>query len=80
MNGTAADFPLFIMTPAIVGHIAEKRNTDVRAAAKLLYNSKLYSVLEEKATGLWHLSPLTLAELLCQELDTGTVTFPEGQS
>jgi len=80
MNGTTMDFPLYIITPAVVRHLIEKRGIDEKAAIKLLYNSKLYSVLEEKATGLWHLSPLTLAEMLCEELDTGKVTFPEGQS
>jgi hypothetical protein len=26
---------------------------------------------------LWHLSPLTLANLLNEELETGGITFPE---
>ena len=79
MTEKATDFPLFVITPAIVRCLAEKRNTDNKTAMKLLYNSKLYSVLEEKDTGLWHLSPLTLAGMLCEELDTGKVTLPEGQ-
>jgi len=80
MNETVNDFPLFVITPSIIRYIGEKRGIDEKTAMKLLYHSKLYSVLEEKATGLWHLSPLTLAEMLCEELDTGNITFPEGQS
>jgi hypothetical protein len=33
--------------------------------------------LEIEATKLWHLSQLTLANLLDEELEIGTITFPE---
>ena len=36
-----------------------------------------HSKLEVEATKLWHLSPLTLANLLNEELETGTIIFPE---
>jgi len=43
----------------------------------LLYSSLLYSKLKVESTKLWHLSQLTLANLLNEELETGTITFPE---
>jgi len=43
----------------------------------LLYSSFLYSKLEMEETKLWHLSQLTLANLLNEEIKTGTITFPE---
>jgi len=38
--------------------------------------SFLYSKLVVESTKLWHLSQLTLANLLNEELETGTITFP----
>jgi hypothetical protein len=48
-----------------------------REAFELLYTSFLYSKLEQEQTKLWHLSPVTLANLLNEELETGSICFPE---
>jgi hypothetical protein len=49
----------------------------MQKAFGLLYSSFLYSKLEVESTKLWHLSQLTLANLLNEELETGSITFPE---
>jgi hypothetical protein len=46
-------------------------------AAKLLYNSAVYAMLENEESKLWHLSPLTLYELLEEELADGNIRYPE---
>ena len=68
---------LEMLIPLIVREITESRNITEREAFELLYPSFLYSKLEVESTKLWHLSQLTLANLLNEELETGTITFPE---
>jgi Holliday junction resolvasome RuvABC DNA-binding subunit len=60
--------------------LIERNGVDYQAALKLLYTSKLYSVLEREETKLWHFSAETLYTLLNEELTTGKITFPEEQS
>jgi hypothetical protein len=34
-------------------------------------------MLENEASKLWHLSPLTLYELLEEEIETGSINYPD---
>ena len=68
---------LEILIPLIIKEIIKSRNVSEQEAFGLLYSSFLYSKLEIESTKLWHLSQLTLANLLNDELETGTITFPE---
>jgi hypothetical protein len=68
---------LSILNPAIVQLIMENKGCSNIDAAKLLYDSSLYAMLENEAAKLWHLSPLTLYELLEEELTTGSINYPE---
>jgi hypothetical protein len=70
---------LAIIIPQILQYIMEQQSTDVKEAATILYNSKLYEMLENEESKLWHLSAATLCALLKQELDTGGIVFPEEQ-
>ncbi|MDR1082866.1 MAG: hypothetical protein LBL27_03240 [Coriobacteriales bacterium] len=44
------------------------------------YHSKLYELLSKPETGMWHLSPILLAEFYREELETGSFEVPEEQS
>jgi hypothetical protein len=68
---------LAILNPAIVQIIMENRGLTNIEATKLLYDSSLYDMMENEASKLWHLSPLTLYELLDEELATGSINYPE---
>ena len=68
---------LAILNPSIVQLIMDNRNLTNIEAAKLLYSSSLYAMLENEESKLWHLSPLTLYELLAEELATGVINYPE---
>jgi len=46
-------------------------------AAEMFYSSKLFTVLEEEQTKLWHLSANALFEMFQEELQTGNITYPE---
>ena len=70
---------LTLITPGIIQLLAETRNISSEAAASILYNSKLYNLLEDEKTKLWRLSYLLLYDMLEEELTTGEITFPEEQ-
>jgi hypothetical protein len=66
-----------MLIPLVVKEIMKSRNVEEQEAFGLLYSSFLYSKLEIESTKLWHLSQLTLTNLLNEELETGSITFPE---
>jgi hypothetical protein len=68
---------LQLLVPLIINEIVKARRVSDQEAFALLYSSLVYEKLENEKTKLWHLSPLCLADLLGEELDTGSVTFPE---
>ena len=68
---------LEMLIPLVINEIVKSRKITEQEAFELLYSSFLYSKLEVETTKLWHLSQLTLANLLNEELETGTITFPE---
>ena len=68
---------LEMLIPLVIREIIKKRNISEKKAFELLYSSFLYSKLEIENTKLWHLSQLTLANLLNEEIETGSITFPE---
>ena len=68
---------LSILNPAIIQKIMKKKQISNIEATILFYNSSLYSMLENEASKLWHLSPLTLHELFEEELATGSIDYPE---
>jgi len=70
---------LTFITPGIIQLLVEARHIQPEAAAMILYNSKLYSLLEDEKTKLWHLSYTLLYDMLEEELTTGEITFPEEQ-
>ena len=67
---------LEMLIPLITKEIMKSRNIGEQEAFELLYSSYLYSILEIESTKLWHLSQLTLANLLNEEIETGFITFP----
>ena len=57
----------------------ENRSLTLGEASDLMYNSKLYEVLEDEKTKMWRLGYPLLYDLLEEELTTGKITFPEEQ-
>jgi hypothetical protein len=71
--------PLNILVTGIINHLMQKRKIDEKTAFSLVYKSRLYKGLEDPKTSLWTLSSILLCDMLCEELDTGTITIPEEQ-
>ena len=68
---------LVLLVPQIIHLIAENDNCDEVSASKQFYLSKVYSLLEDEETKLWHLSALTLFYMFDEEKKTGMIIFPE---
>ncbi|MCL1907988.1 MAG: hypothetical protein FWG12_01315 [Holophagaceae bacterium] len=67
------------ITPGIIQLLIDNRHITADAASILLYNSKLYKILEDEETKLWHLSYPILYDMLEEELSSGNIPFPEEQ-
>lgn len=68
-----------MITPGIINLLIENRALSLEEAAHVLYNSRLYTMLEDEKTKLWRLGYPMLYDLLAEELDTGEINFPEEQ-
>jgi hypothetical protein len=68
-----------MIVPKIIEQYIAIKGVSWQTAIESLYMSKLYTALEDEGTALWHLSPLLLCDLLAEEVETGTITFPEEQ-
>lgn len=63
--------------PQTISIIAEKENIDETEALNAFYHSKVYSLLAQEETKMWHYSPLTIYNMWKHEKETGEVIFPE---
>ncbi|MCL2834061.1 MAG: hypothetical protein FWD78_12895 [Treponema sp.] len=68
-----------MITPGIIKLLIENRKLDLEDASEILYNSRLYELLEDEETKMWRLGFPLLYDLLEEELTTGNITFPEEQ-
>ena len=66
-----------VLVEQIVHLITENYAYDEMIASNEFYNSKVYALLEQEDTKLWHFSPLTLFNMFDEEKQRGTFTFPE---
>lgn len=69
---------LVLIVPQVIGLLVENYGVDEVTATIAFYESRVYSLLEQEDTKLWHLSPLTLFNMYDEERKTGNITFPEG--
>ncbi|WP_080798005.1 hypothetical protein [Arabiibacter massiliensis] len=65
---------------SIVPAVLEAAGIDGPEGIEEFYRSKLYGLLSDPQTAMWHLSPQTLATLYVEERSTGTFDVPEEQS
>ena len=57
--------------------ITENYLLDEVSAAKAFYESKVYALLEDEDTKVWHFSPATLFSMFDEEKKTGRFVIPE---
>ncbi|MEF9922804.1 MAG: hypothetical protein RSD90_05080 [Anaerovoracaceae bacterium] len=68
---------MILLVPQVVSLIIENYSCDEIMASKEFYQSKVYELLEEEDTKIWHFSPLTLFNMFDEEKKTGSFEFPE---
>lgn len=68
---------LVLLVPQVIHLITENYSHDEVTASQEFYNSKVYALLEQEDTKLWHFSPLTLFNMYDEEKRTGSFVFPE---
>lgn len=66
-----------IIVNDIVKNIMSEKKIGMSIALEILYNSKLYSLLEDEETKLWWYSTPRLIGLLNQELENGVIEFAD---
>jgi len=66
-----------IFTTDLIQRIIEQKNMMQDDAISLFYNSKLYELLEDEKTKIWHYSTDKLFQLFEQEMTTGNFELPE---
>ena len=64
------------ITPAVL----ERAGMATKEGLDAFLRSETFEILSDPRTGMWHLSPSTLAEILKHELTFGTLDTPEEQS
>lgn len=65
------------LIPQTVALIVEKEGLDDITALNEFYQSKVYDLLSEEETKMWHYSPMTVYMMWKLEKETGEVVFPE---
>ena len=68
---------LGLLVPQVVAYITDAAQCDELTATKQFYRSKVYALLEDENTKMWHFSPKTLFILFDEEQRRGTFTVPE---
>jgi len=68
---------LVFLVPQVLSLIIKEYAVSDEKAAEMFYSSKLFAVLEDEQTKLWHLSAHALFEMFQEEQQTGNITYPE---
>ena len=77
MNNQKLASILGLIAPQIIQQIVQNQSVDEITATRGFYNSKVYELLEQEDTKMWHLSPMALYTLYEEEMRTGHITIPE---
>lgn len=72
-----AAFLACAVIPAIIQIIQQKSNEPTLKIIQKFYQSRVYELLENEETKIWHYSPLTIYNMYESECKTGKIDFPE---
>ena len=67
---------LQLNNPLIIKEIVKTHKVNDKKAIELFYQSSLYEKYVDESTKLWHFSPVVMADLLKQEIETGEIEYP----
>lgn len=72
-----AGYLAVVISPAVVGLLAESLGIDEVSAMNKYFTSSAYAAIADEGQKLWHHSPQLLASLVEEELRTGKFTYPQ---
>lgn len=72
-----ATYLAVVVSPAVVGILADSLGIDEVSAMKKYFASAVYAAISDEGQKLWHHSPQLLASLVEEELLTGKFTYPQ---
>ena len=72
-----ATFLAVVVSPAVVGLLADSLGIDEVSAMNKYFMSAAYAAISDEGQKLWHHSPQLLASLVEEELSTGKFTYPQ---
>ena len=72
-----ATFLAVVISPAVVGLLAQSLGLDEIEASRRYFSSAVYAALSDEPQKLWHHSPELIASLVEEEFRTGKFTYPE---
>jgi len=67
---------LQLNNPLIIQEVVKAYQVDDKTAIDMFYSSNLFEKYSDESTKLWHFSPLTMVDLLRQEMETGEIEYP----
>ncbi len=77
MNEEKYEAILVILVPQVIQLLCTNLLLDEMTATKNFYGSKVYELLEQEDTKLWHFSPLTIFNMYKEEMEIGSFIIPE---
>jgi hypothetical protein len=77
VNDNKFEAIMILIVPQVLQLITVNYGCDEIEATREFYKSKVYSLLEQEDTKLWHFSPLTLFYMFDEEHKTGKFEIPE---
>jgi hypothetical protein len=77
VNDNKFEAIMILIVPQVLQLITANYGCDEIEATREFYESKVYSLLEQEDTKLWHFSPLTLFYMFDEERKTGKFEIPE---
>ena len=66
-----------LIVTALMQKIIERKRISQEEAFSQLYGSRLYFVLDDEKTKVWHYSAEKLYQLFDEEMTTGNIELPE---
>lgn len=66
----------YLVIPRVIRLAASRLGLSEAQALREFYRSRVNSLLEDEATGMWHLSAHMIAHLFLEERQTGHLTIP----
>ena len=77
MDKTGFEALLPFIVTALIQKIIERKKITQNEAFSVLYGSRLYFMLDEEETKVWHYSVEKLFQLFEEEMNTGNLELPE---